>query len=174
MKQVAEMIKNDWEAIGVHTTIAVYEVADLNQTIIKDRDFQALLFGSITQSPSDLYAFWHSSQRTYPGLNISNYVSKKLDANLETLRESENELSRITAYEDVKKEFAEETPGIFLFAPSLIYITKDKITSPLPLYSFDNSSRFTLVESWYKYTDSVWPKTYNKAILAWLENLIHY
>ena len=47
MKKVAEMIKANWEIIGVHTTIAVYEVSDLNQSVIKERDFQALLFGSI-------------------------------------------------------------------------------------------------------------------------------
>ena len=173
MKKVAEMIKSDWEKIGVHTTLAVYEVSDLNQSVIKDRDFQALLFGTITQNPSDLYAFWHSSQRTYPGLNISNYVSKKLDTNLETLRTSEDELARISAYDEVKKEFSEEVPGIFLFAPSLIYITNDKVISPLPSYSFDNSSRFTLIESWYRYTDKVWPKTYYKPLLAAIENIIH-
>ncbi|MFA6608714.1 MAG: ABC transporter substrate-binding protein [Candidatus Paceibacterota bacterium] len=173
MKKVAEMIKLDWEKIGVHTTLAVYEVSDLNQSVIKDRDFQVLLFGSITQNPSDLYAFWHSSQRKYPGLNISNYVSKKLDINLEILRESDNELARITSYEAVKKEFAEETPGIFLFSPALIYITRDNTTSQLPIYSFDNSSRFTLVENWYRYIDSVWPKTSYKPLAALLENLIH-
>lgn len=173
MKKVAEMIKNDWEKIGVHTTLAIYEVSDLNQSVIKDRDFQALLFGTITQNPSDLYAFWHSSQRTYPGLNISNYVSKKLDTNLETLRTSDDELTRINAYENVKKEFSEEVPGIFLYAPSLMYITNDKVTSPLPYYSFDNASRFTLIESWYRYTDHVWPKTYYKPLLTILENIIH-
>src|SRR5206468_199548 len=104
-------------------------------------------------------AFWHSSQRAYPGLNISNYVSKKLDTNLETLRTSGDELARISAYEEVKKEFTEEVPGIFLFAPSLIYITRDQVVSPLPTYSFDHSSRFALIESWYRYTDYVWPKT---------------
>lgn len=173
MKKVAEMIKEDWEKIGVHTTLAIYEVSDLNQSVIKERDFQALLFGTITQNPSDLYAFWHSSQRTYPGLNISNYVSKKLDTNLEILRTDNNELTRINAYENVKKEFSEEVPGIFLFAPSLIYITRDKITSQLPYYSFDNSSRFTLIESWYRYTDYVWPKTYYKPLLSLIQNIIH-
>ncbi len=173
MKKVAEMIKANWEIIGVHTTIAVYEVSDLNQSVIKERDFQALLFGSITQNPSDLYAFWHSSQRTYPGLNISNYVSKKLDTNLETLRTDEDELARITAYEAVKKEFSEETPGIFLFAPSLIYITNDTIHTKLPVYSFDSSSRFSLVHEWYKYTEHVWPKTYYKTLIQSLENSIH-
>ena len=76
MKKVAEMIKADWAKIGVTVSISIYDVSDLNQNIIKDREFQALLFGAITETPSDLYAFWHSSQRTYPGLNISNYVSK--------------------------------------------------------------------------------------------------
>lgn len=173
MKKVAEMIQADWEKIGVHTTLTVYEASDLNQSVIKDRDFEALLFGTITKNPSDLYAFWHSSQRNYPGLNISNYVSKKLDSNLELLRESEDELTRISAYDAVKKEFNDEVPGIFLFAPSLIYITNDTILSPLPYYSFDNSSRFTLIESWYKNTDYVWPKTYYKPLLALLENIIH-
>jgi peptide/nickel transport system substrate-binding protein len=173
MRAVADMIKANWEAIGVHTTLAVYEVSDLNQSVIKDRNFEALLFGTITQNPSDLYAFWHSSQRTYPGLNISNYVSKKLDANLETLRTSEDELERTESYEAVKKEFSEETPGIFLFAPELIYITRDKTTTTLPVYSVDNSSRFTLIENWHRYTDRVWPRTYYKPLLAFLENMIH-
>jgi peptide/nickel transport system substrate-binding protein len=173
MKKVAEMIKADWEKIGVHTELAIYEVTDLNQSVIKERDFQALLFGTITQNPSDLYAFWHSSQRTYPGLNISNYVSKKLDTNLEILRTSGDELMRISAYENVKREFNEEVPGIFLFSPSLIYAVNDTITTSLPKYSFDNSSRFTLIENWYEYRDYVWPKTYYKSAVALLENIIH-
>ncbi len=173
MKKVAEMIKADWEKIGVTATIAIYDVSDLNQNIIKERDFQVLLFGAITETPSDLYAFWHSSQRSYPGLNISNYVSKELDKNLEILRASNDDEERATAYADVRTEFNEEIPGIFLFAPSLIYITNDKNTSPLPLYSYDNSSRFMLVESWYRYTDSVWPKAYYKPLLEIIQNSIH-
>jgi peptide/nickel transport system substrate-binding protein len=173
MKTIASMIEHDWEALGVTVSLNVYEVSDLNQSVIKDRDFQALLFGTITQNPSDLYAFWHSTQRSYPGLNISNYVSKNLDANLETLRESEDELTRLGAYENLKKEFAEEVPGIFLYAPSLIYVTKDSITSPLPRYSIDNASRFALVESWYKYSDRVWSKLYYKPMLQLLENILH-
>lgn len=173
MKKVAEMVKADWEKIGVIATISIYDVSDLNQGVIKERDFQALLFGAITQSPSDLYAFWHSSQRTYPGLNISSYVSKALDENLEILRETKVESERVAAYDEVRKEFTEETPGIFLFSPSLIYITNDKNTSALPLYSYDNASRFTLVESWYRYTNDVWPKTYYKPLLEIIQNSIH-
>ncbi len=169
MKKVADMIKTDWEAVGITVTLAVYEVSDLNQSVIKDRDFQALLFGSITETPADLYAFWHSSQRNYPGLNISNYVSSKLDKNLEILRSTSEVDTRSEAYEEVKQEFRDETPGIFLFAPSLIYITKDKVTTLLPTVSFTNASRFALVTSWYRYSEKIWPATHYKTI----ENIIH-
>ncbi|MEZ0209221.1 MAG: ABC transporter substrate-binding protein, partial [Candidatus Paceibacterota bacterium] len=173
MKKVADMIKADWEAVGVQTTLAVYEVSDLNQSVIKDRNFEALLFGSITESPADLYAFWHSSQRAYPGLNISNYVSNKLDKNLETLRTEGDPLARATSYDEVKKEFADEVPGIFLYAPELIYIARDKATTIMPTVSYTNSSRFTLIESWHRYTERVWPKTYYKNIVQAVENIIH-
>lgn len=173
MKKVATMIKADWEAIGIKTTLAIYEVSDLNQSVIKERNFQALLFGSITETPSDLYAFWHSSQRNYPGLNISNYVSNKLDKNLEVLRNDTDVDARAAAYQEVKKEFAEEVPGIFLFAPDLIYINKDKVTTFLPHVSYTNASRFTLVNTWYRYSEKIWPKTYSKDITQIVENIIH-
>jgi peptide/nickel transport system substrate-binding protein len=173
MRKVAEMIKADWEAVGVKTNIAVYEVSDLNQSVIRDRNFQALLFGSITTSPTDLYAFWHSSQRSYPGLNISNYVSNRLDRNLEILRTDSDMLARAAAYDEVKKEFADEVPGIFLFAPALIYVTEDKANTMLPIFSISNASRFALVESWHRYTERVWPQTYFKDIMRTVENAIH-
>ncbi len=173
MRQVAEMVKSDWEKIGVQVAVKIYDVSDLNQNVIKERDFEVLLFGAITQNPSDLYAFWHSSQRVYPGLNISNYVSKDLDEHLDTLRSSVNKEEREAAYIALREEFVEEVPGIFLFAPSLIYITNDKIKTTLPSFSYDNSSRFTLIESWYRYTDKVWPKTYYKPLLEKIQNIIH-
>ncbi len=173
MKKVAELIKSDWQKIGVDASIKIYDVSDLNQNIIKDRDFQVLLFGAITQTPSDLYAFWHSSQRTYPGLNISNYVSKTLDQNLEILRESRDETEKLSAYDQVVKEFKEEIPGIFLFSPSLIYVTNDKNTSIIPEYSYDASSRFSFIEQWFRYTDKVWPKTYKKDVIQFIQNIIH-
>lgn len=173
MKKVADMLKTYWEAIGVSTTVTVYEVSDLTQVIIKERDFEALLYGSIAETPSDLYAFWHSSQRTSPGLNISNYVSKSLDTNLATLRNSNNELERVSAYEALRQEFEDEVPGIALFAPRLLYIINDKVTTTLPHFSSDRSSRFALVEQWYRYTEHVWNMSYYKKGIGLLQNIIH-
>lgn len=173
MKEVAEQIKADWAKIGVEVTVLVYEFADLNQSIIKERDYQVLLFGTLTRSPSDLYAFWHSSQRAYPGLNISNYVSNRLDKNLTILREDDNELNRVTAYTSVKEEFMDEMPGIFLYTPSLIYVSNDKATSPLPLFSIDGSSRFLVINEWYRYAERVWKIARFEKFVPVLANIIH-
>ncbi len=173
MKAVADKLKQDWGEIGVTVNVLVYEFADLNQTIIKERDYEALLFGTLTRTPSDLYAFWHSSQRAYPGLNISNYVSNKLDKNLTTLREDDNELNRVTAYDSVREEFMDEVPGIFLYAPSLIYVANDNVVSPLPLFSIDNSSRFLLINDWHRYTERVWKIAHFRNIKPLLTNIIH-
>lgn len=173
MKRVANMIKSNWELLGIKTTLSVYEVSDLNQSVIKDRDFDVLLYGTITQNPADLYAFWHSSQRNYPGLNISNYVSKDLDKSLELLRTSDSEEERLEAYRSVEQEFIDEIPGIFLFAPDLIYITNDKVNSRLPKNSTDISSRLSLVTSWYRYSEHVWPRSHNAKLKEFVQNLLH-
>lgn len=173
IRAVASLVKSQWEVIGVKVNILIYEPSDINQTIIKDRDFQSLLFGSFVGHPSDLYAFWHSSQRAYPGVNISGYVSQKLDRSLEILRQSSDEQAKENAYEAVKKEFEEENPGIFIYSPTLIYINKDKVTSPLPESLLNASDRFSLVNKWYKNKGKVWRKTYYPNIISMLENIIH-
>ena len=38
------------------------------------------------EKDTDLFAYWHSSQRSYPGINITNYASTDLDKNLDILK----------------------------------------------------------------------------------------
>lgn len=173
MRKASDMIKSDWEKIGLSVNVVVYEVSDLNQSVIKDRDFQAMLFASFVEHPSDLYAFWHSSQRNYPGKNISGYASTKLDTALSTLKDSEDPSDTLDAYNYVKKEFADEYPEIPLYSPYLLYINKDKSTTLLPDFGGGNSSRFLLASSWYENTELVWPKTYYKPFINYLEAIIH-
>jgi peptide/nickel transport system substrate-binding protein len=173
IRAVADLVKSQWEKIGVKVNVLVYEPSDINQSVIKDRDFQSLLFGSFIGHPSDLYAFWHSSQRTYPGVNISGYVSQRLDKSLEVLRESSDPIALQNAYDLVKKEFEEENPGIFLYSPTLIYINNDSIVSPLPNSLLNASDRFALVNTWYKNTERVWKKTYYSNFINFMQNIIH-
>ena len=40
----------------------------------------ALLFGQVLGIIPDPFPFWHSSQKIYPGLNLSGYSNKKVDS----------------------------------------------------------------------------------------------
>ena len=69
--KTAELIKQDLELIGMKVDIKTFAVGNLNQDVIRPRNYDALLFGEIINHESDLYAFWHSSQRKDPGLNVA-------------------------------------------------------------------------------------------------------
>ncbi len=67
----ANLLKAQWAKIGANVTVKTYEPGDLTQQAIRPRAYDALLFGEIIGQDLDLYAFWHSSQRIDPGLNIA-------------------------------------------------------------------------------------------------------
>lgn len=83
LKNTAMMIKDALVTFGISTEVKVFEIGTLNQSIIRPRKYDALFFGQIVNHETDLYAFWHSSQRNDPGLNIAMYTSAKVDSLLE-------------------------------------------------------------------------------------------
>src|ERR1019366_3093606 len=82
----ANLLKSQWGAIGARIDIQVFNQADLYQNIITTRKYDVLLFGEQIGKDRDLYAFWHSSQRNAPGLNVSLYANSKADAILADIR----------------------------------------------------------------------------------------
>ncbi|HEY4511290.1 MAG TPA: peptide ABC transporter substrate-binding protein, partial [Candidatus Paceibacterota bacterium] len=62
LARTAELLKIQWQKIGVKVDVKIFEAGSLNQNIIRPRKYDALLFGEIINHDLDLYAFWHSSQ----------------------------------------------------------------------------------------------------------------
>lgn len=172
-RKIAAHIAKDWESIGISTKIEIYEFSDLNQSIIKDRSFQAILVGTYVQKPLDLFAFWHSSQRNYPGLNIAGYASVKMDEALDRLRESRTPEDQKIYYDAVKRELAEENPAIFLYTPLLTYVIQDEVSRNIPSVGQGPSSRFQLVSTWYLLKEKVWAFSYRDQTQRAIEKLLH-
>lgn len=156
LKKTAEIVKKDWEDIGAKVTIKVFEFGDLSQNIIKTRKYDALLFGEIINKDLDLYAFWHSSQRNSPGLNISMYVNSKVDKLLEDSRVASSEKERDKILDSFQKIIKDEVPTIFLFSPEYICIMSNKIQGYNPESITNHSDRFYGIDKWYITTDRVW------------------
>ncbi len=154
--KAAELIKNDWEKIGATVDIKQFEFGDLQQNIIRPRKFEALLYGMVIGRDIDFFAFWHSSQRNDPGLNISMYANSKVDKLLEDARKTSNSSVRIDKYKSFENEIKKDIPAVFLYSPEFIYIIPDKIkgssigTITLPY------ERFLNINNWYIETNNLW------------------
>jgi len=157
LKAVAAEIQKDWTTLGVPTSLEIYEPGALSQEVIRPRSYAALLFGMVVGRDRDLFAFWNSSERNDPGLNIAAYVNGDVDDLLETVR-TETERAKIREdLSEIDSLIAADYPAAFTHVPDFLYtvpqglkgVTIRQITSP--------SDRFATVASWYRYSQEVWP-----------------
>ncbi|MBX4209178.1 peptide ABC transporter substrate-binding protein [Candidatus Parcubacteria bacterium] len=152
----AKKIEEAWKAFGVKADVQVFEPSDLNQSVIRPRKYDALLFGLVTGKNSDLYPFWHSSQRNDPGLNIALYTNQKADKLLEKMRLATSSASAASGYASLKAEIGNDTPAIFLWSPDFLYAIPPKLHGAVLGEITTSSDRFLGVEKWYVDTDHVW------------------
>ncbi len=156
LKQVAKIIEEDWQKIGVVVDLKFFEASDLSQSVIRPRNYDSLLFGEIVGKDIDFYAFWHSSQRNDPGLNIAQYANITTDGILEKARQIQDRDERIEKYLDFQNELVKDVPAIFLFTPDFLYFSPKNI-SDLNLNNIvEPNDRFNEVYKWYISSDRVW------------------
>jgi len=154
--KTAELVKSDWEKIGAQVEIKQFDFGDLQQNIIRPRKFEALLYGEVVGRDMDFFAFWHSSQRNDPGLNISMYTNAKVDKLLEDARKTLDTSSRNSKYISFEKEIQKDIPAVFLYSPEFIYITPGKINN-LDLWAVTLPfERFLNINNWYIETNNLW------------------
>ncbi len=157
LKAAAEIVKNNWTSLGAKVTVNVFEIGDLNQNIIRPRKYDALLFGEVVGRDPDPFAFWHSSQRNDPGLNIALYTNTNVDKLLEDARTTTDEKLRKQKYEQFQQELVKDIPAVFLFSPNFLYLISNSIMGTENLKAITVSSeRFSQVYKWYIKTDKVW------------------
>lgn len=160
--KTANLIADEWRKLGVEVQVDEYEQTGLVQSVIRSRDFQALLFGLDMNRTQDLYPFWHSSQKSDPGLNISQYTNIAVDRLLEKTRNSQNKDERKTLLTEISEAIDAENPAIMLFAPSIVYVV-DKNIIPTPMTNIGKpSDRFMNVSNWYAKSEIIWPIFQNK------------
>jgi peptide/nickel transport system substrate-binding protein len=154
--KTANLVKSDWEKIGAKVEIKQFDYGDLQQNIIRPRNFEALLYGEVVGRDMDFFAFWHSSQRNDPGLNISMYANAKVDKLLEDARKTLDNSVRVEKYKNFASEVENDDPAVFLYSPEFIYITPAKING-LSLWSVTLPfERFLNINNWYIETNNLW------------------
>ena len=165
-EKTVTLVTDNWRTLGVEIQVEQYEQTGLVQSVIRTRDFQALLFGIDMNRTQDLYPFWHSSQRDDPGLNIAQYTNIAVDRMLEKTRNSQDEVERGQLLGQVSEALSQETPAIFLFAPSIAYVITEEIVPTKMERLGKASDRFMNVSDWYAKTEVVWPIFQNNNVVT--------
>jgi ABC-type transport system substrate-binding protein len=153
--KTANLLKDYWQKVGVSAQIKIVELSELKD-IIKNRDYDALLYGQALGSLPDLYPFWHSTQINDPGLNLSSYQNKKADQLLKDARETLDERTKAQKYESLQDIILADAPALFLYNPDYLYWVSGGIKGIDTTKIVDPAKRFENIQNWYVQTKRVW------------------
>jgi len=156
LAQTAEIIRQNLTDLGIKVDVKTFEIGNLNQAVIRPRKYDALLFGQIINNESDLFAFWHSSQRKDPGLNIAMYTNAKADKILEDAFTTIDPEARVKKYAQFEAEVTKDLPAVFIYSPDFIYVVSKNLKGINVGHIISPSDRFKNVYLWYIRTDSIW------------------
>lgn len=157
LHRAAGYLKEAWERMGAKVEVQVFEAGDLSQNVIRPRKYDALLFGEVIGRELDLFAFWHSSQRNDPGLNIALYANAEVDKALDGMRTTSDKARQRELYQEFEAEIQKDIPAIFLYAPDFVYSVPNDLKG-LNLGLVETpSDRFLSIPQWHREVDYVWP-----------------
>ncbi|PJE60034.1 MAG: hypothetical protein COU85_00425 [Candidatus Portnoybacteria bacterium CG10_big_fil_rev_8_21_14_0_10_44_7] len=156
LKKTAELLKEAWEAVGIKVDLNFEDIASLQQTVIRPRQYQALIFGEILAKEPDPFAFWHSSQKTDPGLNIALYDNQQADKLLSDARQELDEKTRQTDYRQFEQLIVKDVPAVFLYTQNYLFVVKKSIAGIRMEFANTPAERFNFINEWYIKTERAW------------------
>jgi len=152
---VAETIKKQWENIGIAVNAKKVAAAEIEREIVKPRNYEALIFGQALGMIPDPYPFWHSGQKTDPGLNFALYENKDADKLLEEIRASSDPAAREEKLRQLEKMIVGDIPAIFLYRPDYIHIVSKTVKGIKTGAIADPSRRFISIAAWHTATKRI-------------------
>lgn len=152
---VAEKIKQYWEALGLTVEIKAIPLEQAAD-IIKNREFEALIYGQVVGGDPDLFTFWHSSQIGVKGLNIAQYSNEEVDKLLLEARGLISLEDRIKKYYLFQEIITNDIPVIFLYSPTYTYVQSKRLKGFSGQSIVEPADRFSNISDWYIKTKKVW------------------
>lgn len=147
--KTAEVIKNEFLSIGVELELTPVNMDQISSNYIRPRNFDMILIGQNVGIDADLYSFWHSSQATDPGLNLTGFSNQKVDKLLEQVRKSNDEKYRAERFRQVQEVIIDEQPAIFLYSPLHISALEKEIRGASQSRISQPSDMLNNIYEWY-------------------------
>lgn len=148
--ELANRWKEQLEALGFAVDLTMYSPGqDFIVNIVRQRNYDILLYEVELGADLDLFAYYHSSQASATGLNLSNYANALVDDLILSARTTMSVTSRAQKYETFLNRWVQDVPAIGIYQVSLVYYYNKNVRS----FSEDDrlvyaTDRFVDVEYW--------------------------
>lgn len=149
LQETATLLQKQWQAAGIDVHINVASMTNFNNTIIKPRDYELLLFGNTYGKNLDPFSFWDSSQRLDPGLNLAIYANKDADKIINYIRTDYAPSSREIGLSQLRDIISQDRPAVFLYSPYYLYVSNKSLKGFTSSELSVPSDRFGMIDTWY-------------------------
>lgn len=120
--ELAEALKTQLEALGFVVDLSISAPGqEFFVNVIRQRSYDILLYEVELGADPDLFAYYHSSQASNNGLNLSNYANALVDDLIIGARTSMDVASRSSKYETFLRRWVNDVPAIGIYQASLVY-----------------------------------------------------
>ena len=150
---VANLIKSDWEKIGVAVTLKPVPAASMISEVLEPKNYQMALveLNGMRFPDPDPYPFWHQSQATR-GQNYSQWNDRQASEFLEQARTQMDPTIRAQLYKNFQIRFMSELPAFPLFHMVYSFGASDQVQGVRARPIFEPADRFANISDWYLFT----------------------
>lgn len=147
---VTQNLAEQLTELGFKVEVQLYESnQEFITNVISTRTYDILLYEIELGPDPDLLAYYHSSQNSSVGLNLSNYKNPLMDDLILAARSTMDVDLRKAKYEAVLKQWVEDVPSIGIAQTNMSYFYNKNVS----IFSEDNrlvypTDRFNDVEYW--------------------------
>lgn len=147
---VAEALAEELRGLGLEADVSIYEEnQDFISNVISKRSYDILIYEVELGADPDLLPYYHSSQTSASGLNLSNYRNELVDDLLLGARDTLDKDLRIKKYESLLEYLVADVPVIGLYQPNLTYVYNRNVrTYGDSVKLVTGLDRFVDVENW--------------------------
>jgi len=151
LQTAIEMITKAFAVIKYPVEKRILDFNHFKNTVIPARSFDYLLFGQRYRFVADSQAYWNSSQRNDPGLNVTAVINGKIDELTDKLTENllTNEDMK-SIYNQLNSKILNERiflplyldRNVYIFDPEVMPVRDEVLYNP-------TTDRFNTVSEWY-------------------------
>lgn len=156
-----ENLVGQWRDLGIQIDTQTLDIGSTSQRIAQDviqsRSYDIMLYQLTIGADPDVYAYWHSSQAGYGGLNLSNYSSQIADDALSSARSRTEPALRNAKYITFAQRWLADAPAIGLYQSTTNYVYgKNDQAFNLNNKFISSLDRYSDVRYWATVSDTVY------------------